>query len=123
MRALAELGAISFEIFMSDLPASLLVHEPADLAACLDAVRDVGRVAGVTPGDDSLYRARRRDWRAARIGIDAAGAFGIAPVAAEALGVAAACLAASLTGRPHPPAPDQLRGEPRRAGGVAPRAA
>ena len=56
VRALADLGAISFEIFMSDLPPSLLVDDPAELVASLDAVRDVGRVAGVTPGNNSLYR-------------------------------------------------------------------
>jgi dihydroorotase len=92
---LADLGAVSFEIFMSDLPAPLLVEDPAELAACLEAVRAVDRVAGITPGNDSLYR------RAADIARTTHGTAWPAhpasrPVAAEALGVAAACLAASL---------------------------
>jgi dihydroorotase len=97
VRALADLGAISFEIFMSDLPPALLVDDPAELVASLEAVRDVGRVAGVTPGDNSLYR------RAAEM---AQRTFGCAweafpasrPPEAEALGTVEACIAASLSG-------------------------
>ena len=97
VRALADLGAISFEIFMSDLPPSLLVDDPAELVNTLDAVRDAGRVAGVTPGNDSLYR------RAAEIAQRAFGgtweAFPASrPPEAEALGVVVACIAASLSG-------------------------
>ena len=95
VRMLAELGAISFEIFMSDLPAPLLVHQAADLAACLDAVRDVGRVAGITPGDDGLY-ARAAEMAHSTHGTAWPAHPASRPVAAEALGVAAACLAASL---------------------------
>jgi dihydroorotase len=97
MRALAEFGAISFELFMSDLPPELLTHKVSDLVLALEAVRDVGGIAGVTPGDDGLYR------RAAEI---ARGEHGASPKAfarsrppeAEALGVAQACTAALLTG-------------------------
>ena len=97
VRALTDLGAISFEIFMSDLPAPLLVSDPADLVASLEAVRNVDRVAGVTPGDDSLYR------RAADIAQRAYGPAWLAfpasrPPEAEVLGVVGACLAASLSG-------------------------
>lgn len=48
VRALADLGAISFEIFMSDLPPSLLVDDPAELIASLAAAREAG---GVRWGD------------------------------------------------------------------------
>jgi dihydroorotase len=97
VRALTDLGAISFEVFMSDLPASLLVSDPADLVATLDAVRNVDRVAGVTPGNDSLYR------RAAEIAQHVHGpawqAFPASrPSEAEVLGVVEACIAASLSG-------------------------
>jgi dihydroorotase len=97
VRALADLGASSFEIFMSDLPASLLVDDAAGLVAALEAVRDVGRVAGVTPGNNSLYR--RAAEIAQRIHGGAWRAFPASrPPQAEALGVAEACLAASLSG-------------------------
>lgn len=97
IQALADLGAISFEIFMSDLPPSLLIDDPANLVVTLQAVREVGRVAGVTPGNDSLYN------HAAKLAKLAHGAAREAfsrsrPPEAEALGVAAACVAASLSG-------------------------
>jgi dihydroorotase len=96
VRTLADLGAISFEIFMSDLPASLLVDDPAELVASLEAVRDVARVAGVTPGNDSLYR------RAAELARRLHGVAWLAfpasrPAKAEALGVVEACIASSLS--------------------------
>lgn len=97
VRALADLGAISFEIFMSDLPATLLVDDPADLVASLEAVRDVDRVAGVTPGNNSLYR--RAAEIAQRVHGPAWQAFPASrPLEAEALGVVVACIAASLSG-------------------------
>jgi dihydroorotase len=95
--ALAGLGAISFELFLSDLPPELLTEDAAELALGLAAVREAGGIAGVTPGNNGLYR------RAAEI---ARREHGTAPLAfarsrppeAEALGVATACAAAALTG-------------------------
>jgi dihydroorotase len=57
VRALADLGAISFEIFMSDLAAPMLTERSSDLLAVLAAVRAVDGVAGITPGDDSIVQA------------------------------------------------------------------
>lgn len=97
VRALADLGAISFELFLSDLPPALLTDSAAALVLGLEAVRDVGGIAGVTPGDDSLYRHAAEIARGEHGG--APQAFARArPPEAEALGVAQACIAASSTG-------------------------
>ena len=96
VQALAALGAISFEIFMSDLPPELLTDNAADLVRSLEAVRDVGVIAGVTPGNNSLFQ------RAAELARrDHGGALQAFPLSrppeAEAVGVAQACIAASMT--------------------------
>lgn len=95
--ALAELGAISFEIFLSDLPDPLVMREAGTLAAALAAVRDVGLTAGVTPGEDTLY-ARAAALAKARFGTERRAFAASRPPEAEALGVAVACLAARLAG-------------------------
>ena len=84
-------------MFMSDLPAPLLTDKLPDLIAGLEAVRDAGSIAGVTPGNDALFN------RAAEMARHQHGgsrpAFPAArPPAAEALGIAEACIAASTTG-------------------------
>lgn len=94
---LAELGVVSFEIFMSDLPVDLLSSNAAELMLGLRAVREVGGIAGVTPGDDSVYRlagetARRVHGNGPRAFLDSR------PPEAEAFGVAQACIAAASTG-------------------------
>jgi dihydroorotase len=93
---LADLGAISFEIFMSDLPAELLTGSAADMILSLEAVRDVGGVAGITPGDDSVYRQAKH---AAHLehGGNPRAFLQSRPPEAEALGVAQACIAAECT--------------------------
>lgn len=99
VRSLADLGAISFEVFLSDLPPSLLTSTRADLIAALEAVRDAGGVAGITPGDDSVY-ARFSDLAKAQLGIDRRAFAESRPPIAEALGVADCCLAAAYVGIP-----------------------
>src|SRR5262245_9203344 len=54
VRALADLGAISFEVFQTGTPQPLNVDDPAELVRRLEAVRDVGGIVGVTPGNASL---------------------------------------------------------------------
>ena len=67
------------------------------LISSLEAVRDAGSIAGVTPGNDVLFNraaeiARREHGGTLR-------AFPLArPPAAEAIGIAEACIAASTTG-------------------------
>lgn len=97
VRALADLGAVSFEIFLSDLPPSLLTEDAAVLVRSLEAVRDVGGIAGVTPGNDGLFRRAAEDARAACGGSLHAWPLS-RPTAAEALGTAQACAAASIAG-------------------------
>ena len=97
VRALADLGAISFEIFMSDLPPSLLVDDPAELVACLEAVREADRVAGITPGNEVSIVAQPKSPGVPH-GQAVQAHAASRPPAAEALGVAQACIAASLSG-------------------------
>ena len=54
VRPLAELGAVSFEIFMGLLPEAFCIRDEARLVAALDAVREANAVAGVTPLDERL---------------------------------------------------------------------
>ena len=55
VRPLAELGAVSFEIFTGLIEQKIEQHE--HLVAALAAVREAGGVAGVTPYDDALAAA------------------------------------------------------------------
>lgn len=97
VRALADLGAISFELFQTGAPQPLNVDDAAELVDCLRAVREVGGITGVTPGSASVLgryaEAARRTHGPARAGHAASW-----PVEVEAMGVAQACLAASLAG-------------------------
>ena len=97
VRALSDLGAISFEMFLADLPPPMLIATGQELLRCLQEVSGTGRVAGITPGDDSIVAActvsgatgrdeSRRAFLASR------------PAVAEALGMARACVAAAAVG-------------------------
>lgn len=92
VRALAESGAISFEIFMADLGPPLVVERTSDLLACLAAVRDVGGIAGLTPGDDSVVQPLAAAAQAADP-TDRLGFIRSRPPVAEAVGVARASVA------------------------------
>jgi dihydroorotase len=97
VRAMADLGAISFEIFLADLAPPMLVEKASELLACLAAVRDVNGVAGVTPGDDSIVQeliavAQSKD------PTDRSGFTRSRPPIAEAMSLARVCLAVSETG-------------------------
>lgn len=95
VRALADAGAISFELFQTGAPEPLNVDGPADLVRSLEAVREAGGITGVTPGVSSLL-ARYAELARARHG-SARQAFPLSwPAEVEAMGVAQACLAASL---------------------------
>lgn len=97
VRALADMGAISFEVFMSDLAPPMLTERMQDLMTVLKEVRDAGGVAGITPGDDSIVQALTAREQAAG-GADRM-AFGRSrPPMAEAVGLARACLAVKHVG-------------------------
>ena len=96
VRALADLGAMSFEIFMSDLAAPMLTEHSSELLAVLKAVRDVSSVAGITPGDDSIVRAMTAA-QGANLS-DRRAFMRTRPTVAEAIGLARACVAVGATG-------------------------
>lgn len=94
VRALRDLGAVSFEVFLADLAPPMLVATGEELNRCLRAVSDCGAIAGITPGDDSIVAAHtdtsvtgqmesRKAFLASR------------PPVAEALGLAKAFVAAN----------------------------
>ena len=96
IRLLTDLGAISFEIFMADVPTEFLTRDAEGLLIALRAISDCGRVAGLTPGDHDVVVARTAaakkrtppQWKDV---IDAR------PPVSEALGVAKGCIAARDT--------------------------
>jgi dihydroorotase len=94
--ALADLGAVSFEIFMSDLAPPMLTERTSDLLAALAAVRDVDGVAGITPGDDSVVQTLSAA-AVARGGVDRLDFARARPPIAEAIGLARACMAVAET--------------------------
>jgi dihydroorotase len=97
VRALADLGAVSFEIFMSDLAPPMLTERTHDLLAALAAVRDAAGVAGITPGDDSIVHALTVREQAMG-GADRLAFWRTRPTIAEAVGLARACLAVKEIG-------------------------
>jgi dihydroorotase len=97
VRALADLGAVSFEVFLADLPAPLLVATGQELLAALAAVAATGRVAGISPGDDAIVAGHTRPGDGTAAGSRRAFLASRPPVA-EAMGLARACVAAQATG-------------------------
>lgn len=96
VRALADLGAISFELFQTGAPLPLNVEDPAAVLACLQAVRDAGGITGITPGSSALL-AHYAGLSVQRHGGSRQGFPPAWPVEAEAIGVANACHYASLS--------------------------
>ena len=92
VRPLADLGAVSFELFLADLPPPILLDTARDLLAALAAVKSVEGIAGITPGDDSIVKAlseaEQRDHASNPMSFARS-----RPPIAEALGLARACLA------------------------------
>ena len=94
---LAELGAVSFELFLGDAPPSLLAGDSGDVLEILRRVQAVGGVAGVTPGDDGIVRAATASLPSEG-SIDPRSFAWSRPPIAETLGVARACLLAAEAG-------------------------
>lgn len=97
VEALAEAGAISFELFLGDVPASYTLPDNEALRRALERVAATGLVAGVSPADDSVIAARTREVQASG-GMDLAAFFATRPALSEVLGVTRACVAAEDTG-------------------------
>ena len=97
VRTLADLGAISFEVFLADLAPPMLVTTGEELLRCLQAVAATGRVAGISPGDDSIVAAHTDTSAVDRDGSRRAFVDSRPPVA-EALGMARAFVVAAASG-------------------------
>ena len=97
IRELTDLGAVSFEIFLSDITESLLVRDAETLLQLLSRISAAGSIAGVTPGDHDVVTRRTTEIRARSKGA-AADFPGTRPPISEALGIARACVAAREAG-------------------------
>lgn len=97
VRALADLGAVSFEVFLADLPGPLLVATGQELLSVLAAAAATGRVAGISAGDDAIVAGHTRPNDGTREASRRAFLASRPPVA-EAIGIARACVAARATG-------------------------
>ena len=96
VEALARMGAVSFELFLGDMPPGLLVADTGFLCEALATVRAAGAVAGLSPADDGVIRAAT----AAIPEAEAAAPLAFArsrPPLSEAVGVARAIAAARAT--------------------------
>jgi dihydroorotase len=97
VEALKQLGAISFEIFLADVPDAFLVPDAHSLLMALAEVARVGAVAGITPGDHDVVTQRTTEIRARSKG--AREDFPpTRPPISEALGIARAVVGARETG-------------------------
>ena len=93
VKSLKDLGAISFEIFLADLFAPMLVSTGEELRQCLHALSELDAVAGMTPGDDSIVAAHTDTTMTGQT--ESRQAFlASRPPLAEALGLARALVAA-----------------------------
>lgn len=97
IKALADAGAVSFEIFLADVPDAFVTPDAGRLVSLLRAVAEVGAVAGISPGDLSLHAWALADAER-RFGRDRRAHLASRPPEAEALGVTKACMAARLSG-------------------------
>lgn len=96
--AMAELGAVSFELFTSDVPDAFSHDGAARLTASIAAVHRAGGRAAVSPGDQGLLDAALARLTPGRS--SAADFVASRPPVAEANGIARAVLAAAATGAP-----------------------
>ena len=96
MRELSDLGCVSFEIFLADVPAGFLLSDAEALLDALSRIADVSSIAGVTPGDHQVVLQRTAKFRAAGSGLSNFPPS--RPPVSESLGVARACVAAAETG-------------------------
>lgn len=97
VKALADAGAVSFEIFLADVPETFVTPDAGHLMPLLGAVAEVGGIAGISPGDLSLHAWALADAER-RFGRDRRAHLASRPPEAEALGVTKACMTARLSG-------------------------
>ncbi|MEA2782789.1 MAG: dihydroorotase, partial [Rhodospirillaceae bacterium] len=95
-RKLRALGAVSFELFTADVPTPFLHDSIADLVRAMQAVAEVGGLAAVSPGDQSILAGTAASRGEAEGSI--ADFLASRPPLAEASGIARIILAAASTG-------------------------
>ena len=97
VQKLADLGAISFEIFLAGGTPDFLVERDADLIRLLESTRAAGAVAGITPGSQTMIAQLTQEQKASQT--PTIRAFAAArPARSEAFGVARACRLAKEVG-------------------------
>jgi len=96
VKALAEAGAASFEIFLGLLPDPIRIERNNALVCAMLAVREVDGLVGATPFDDELAAAAARG--SAGLSDDWARFTASLPAAIEAAGIARAVLSHRLVG-------------------------
>ena len=94
--ALGAAGAVSFEIFTADVPTDYLHRDAQALTRALAAVANIGGIAAVSPGDQSLLDAELRRLTPGRS--TAADFVRSRPAQGEAQGIACAIIAAAELG-------------------------
>ena len=97
IEALAELGAISFEIFLAGGRSDFQLDKDGAFRALLQAINGIGGVAGITAGDPHLI-ARLSDEIKASGRHDIAAFSAVRPPLSEVTGVERACAMAVETG-------------------------
>lgn len=90
-------GAISFELFLGDVPAPFTLADNGNLEKTLAAITEAGGAIGVTSADDGIIASRMAEINESGRVDPGAFLFSRPPVS-EALGVARACILAESTG-------------------------
>jgi len=96
LRGLLDCGAVSFEVFTADVPGPFLHDDLAKVQHALELVAEIGALAGVSPGDQSLLSLWSSQALMQRIGFDDFRRS--RPPCAEAMGIARAIVAGMSTG-------------------------
>ena len=94
---LANLGTVSFELFLGDTPPSLLVRDNGEILEILRRIEAIGGIVGITPGDDGIVRAATASLPSEKA-IEPRSFARSRPTIAETLGAARACLLAAEAG-------------------------
>lgn len=97
VEGLADAGAISFEVFLGDVPSPYAMTNAHLLKSALDRIASIGAIAGITPADDEIITAAT-DAVLAEGGEDLSAFFKSRPPLSESLATARACIVAGTSG-------------------------
>jgi dihydroorotase len=96
LERVSDCGPVSYEVFTADVPEPFLHDDLAKVQEALARVAQIGAVAGISPGDQSLLSRWNSLPLPRRVGFDEF--CQSRPPAGEAMGIARAIVAASSTG-------------------------